>query len=1264
MTNTRTSALSRHTRPAELALRIMLAFVLACGFVAVPPSAHADPSEPIPDEGSLVEQPAGNAEKPSAPPEPLSPPEAPADPAAPVPDQNDDSDTSETPDTAATAPNAATTSLDTPEVRGPADWALDKVYGIAFGLAEGAAFKALEAAVDPDDAEELDKVLDFVDGLLGGSSGIEHECENILKAVNEMSRQLADLENSIDRQFNELEQTILLEQIENERAQIVKMSDSVYAPALAAYNEFIEAAQAYSESTGTTNEQARREAVAVKEQALVNAFDKLDYEGDLTAIETVGINMGNYTYHRYLYNLDKYADEALAFDHQRYTLLTAGINDVVANLNIIAYVQRLEYDYWKSKVENEKEGKKDPSIDPTKVPLLENSLKTNLNRIARDINYTVSEFANKDGLDTWQRTDLLTLMRPYDFQTEYDFNYESSSNRTFKYRTPDINGKATSTMHYTAVAVKTAPTMAVYRASVKGSTYLVVDGSRGISHGEKHGDLIHGLRYWEKMRYDKFFTHDYFGLPDQDFFNLLSTSDGVYSLPKDFAPLAPLVKQGSYAGSGGSLTSFLRSNGMTSLGQAPYVLMNSYVDPAPHSGVRAQNHYSSFNLYSTAIPSNGNYDSAKVKLTMEDSAGDPGMLVVLAQEPDKREAYQLFANPEGSGLDIAMTDLEGNALPDKVPAGTRVRIAVTASEPTALDSLVLKDEAGDVLETLATPEAASLAERDAASGALVFTFAMPYQDAFIVASPGVAPPNPLHFSEDADGAYLVSTLDDLVKVAAAYEQHAGAYERATFRLAADIVNLRMPFPAWTTPIGTEAHPFTGTFDGAGHRIGGFTMDMTNGPLASQKYGGIFGVIDEGGAVHDVAVSAVDFNGNPAAQSVGALAGLNRGAIADCSTGSAQTGFAPSSSWLASDEVALMNATVSGLDAGGLVAVNRGQVLNSWSGADVRASSSGHGGGLVGVSESGSSVWNGYALGNVYSGGQVGGLIGRNYGDVHNAYYAGTEVNGSQAGGFIGANHHDVFAGYVVEDAAARAFGSGYAGDDPEASLTKLARDSMAAQTFADQLNEQVTGTMNWWTRTDETNAGYPYQVKDPMIERTIVDEATGVELSGTIHAGAVLSIEPIAEGDESLSALLRHAEEADLLGELAASYRALLPVSGRKSGQTTLGGPVELRVPVPEAFHGRDVTVLQEHPDGMVALDAAIADGVVTVQVSAVSPFAVIVDDASEPAEPTVPAGKKLAPTGDSAGGAAALTTLLFAAALAIALSHGRLRRRLPKKEG
>lgn len=1250
---------SAKTSPLHAALCLLLAISLVA-LMAPMPGAGATAAFATQDESPAP------APQDAPPLEPNDPNENPAPgPAAeptndpevdPAPDPADDPAA----DPAGDDPSS-TLAANGPSVRGPADWALDKVLGIAFGLAEGAAFKALGAAVDPNSADDLEKVLDCVDGLLGGTNSIEHECEKILQAVNDLSKQLSDLENRNDQQFNDLKQTVTLNEIERQREQIVKMSDSVYAPALAAYNDFIKAAQDYSASIGTTNEPARRESARQAERALTAAFDKLDYEGDLATLETYGINMGHYTNHRYLYNLDKYADEALAFDHQRYALLVAGINDVVANLNIVVYAQRMEYDYWSAKAGNDPDDK----ALRDKVRDLESALITNLKRVTKDINFTVAEFANKDGDPAWPRTDLLTLMRPYDFQTEYDFNYESSSSRTFKYRLPDINGQATSTVHYTAVAVKTAPTMPVHRASVKGATYLVVDGSQGISHGEKHGDLIHGLRYWEKVRYSMFLTHDYFGLPDQDFFNLRSTRDGVYSLPQDFAPLAPLVRQESYASSGGSLTAFLHNNGMTSIGSAPYVLMNSYVDPAPHSGVRAQNHYSSFNLYSTAIPTNGDYGSAKVKLTMEDSAGDPAMLVVLAEEAGKREAYQLYANPEGSGLTIKMTDLAGNALPAKVPAGTCVKLSVTASEPSALDSLVLKNANDDVLETLATPEAASLAAPDTTTGAMTFTFAMPYQDAFVVATAGVAPPNPLHFAEDADGAYLVSTLDDLVKVAAAFEQHAGVYEGATFRLTADIVNLRRPFPVWTTPIGTEAHPFTGTFDGAGHRIGGFTMDMSQGGLAAQKYGGIFGVVGEGSVVRDVAVSAVDFNGNPASQSVGALAGLNRGRIVDCSTGSAQTGFAPSSEWVTPEELALMNATVSGFDAGGLVAVNSGQVLNCWSGADVRAdASNGSGGGLIGLSETGSSVWNCYALGNVHEGRKVGGLIGVNYADVHVAFYGGSQVSGTQAGSFIGANHHDVFASYANKEAAAKAFGSGYAGDSPDSMLTPMKRAEMVRESFADELNTWVAGDMNWWTWTRGVNADFPHHVKDPMIERTVVDEATGVQVSGIVHVGARLLVEPLVDGDASHSALTQHAKDAGLLGSIVSSYRATLFVAGRKSGQIARDGDVTLRVPVAGALAGRALTVIQEHPEGVDAHAAEIVDGFATAQVDAVAPFAVVADDGEgAPVEKPVPdgssdgEGSKLAPTGDPAGGwLAALGALLAAAIGGGALSLRRLR--------
>lgn len=1236
-------------------LRATLCLLLALNLVAL--------MTPLPGIGAtaaFAEQEQGDAPTPQGVPSSDNPDERPiANPEVEPSDDPAGGPAAVPADVPAANPDDALPAADVPdpEVRGPGDWVLDKVYGVVFGLAETVAFKALNEAVDPEDSEQLNKVLDFVDGLLGGSSSIEHECDQILQAVQDLSQQLGDLENSIDAQFNALEQTVTLNQIENQRAQIIKMSDSVYAPALNAYREFIDASKAYSEAWGTANENARREMAETKERALVAAFDKLDYEADLTTIETYGVNMGSYTNHRYLYNLDQYADEALAFDHQRYALLTAGINDVVANLNIVAYVQRLEYDYWKAKADNAP----DDADLRIKAADLENSLTANLNRIVRDINFTACEFANKDGDASWPRTDLLTLMRPYDFQTEYDFDYASSASRSFKYRVPDPNGKAFATAFYTSQAVKTAPVMPVYRAAVKGAPLLVVDGSRNLTYGEKHGDLIHGLRYWEKIPFGgMLLTPEYYGFPDQDFFNVLSTKDGVYALPADFNPLAPLVSQASYASSRGSLIDYLHRNGMATLTQAPYVLMNSYVSPAPHTGALSQNHYSLFNLYSTAIPTNGDYDSAKVELTMEDSVGDPALLVVLARNPDKREAHRLhMANADG--LTIEATDLAGNPLPDDVPAGTCVKVAVTASDPVALDSLVLKNADGDVLETIASSEAASLV--DASGTTMAFAFCMPYQDAYLVATPGEAAPNPLRFATDSEGTYLISTLDDLVNVSAAYEQHPTMYEHATFRLTGNIENTRRPAPAWTTPIGSEEHPFTGTFDGAGFGIGGFSMnmDVANGPLKSKTFGGLFGVVGDGGTVRNLAVYGADFSGSTSKHVIGVLAGANHGRIENCSTGTAQTWYhAPSSGVISPEELRLLNATVRSTLAGGLVGENHGDVVNCWSGADVDASTAG---GLVGRAAAGSSVWNSYALGLTLKVQAVfGGLIGENHGEVANSYSGSISVlrpePGTVAGTFIGSNHHDVFFGYTFAEFGQSPIGEGSVGGEGT-SLTELSTQTMMSQEFADMLNEQVSGDMRYWAHSADTNAGRPYLVSDPLIERTLVDAATGITLQGTIHAGAVLTLEALAEGSASHDALVQHAEEADLLGELAAAYRALLPVNGRKSGQTALDGPVTLRIPVPASFAGRDVTVLQEHPDGMVALDAPVTDGVATVQVSAVSPFAVIVDGAEglPVAKPDATGGgAKLAPTGDFATGwLGALGALLAAAAGATALSYRRL---------
>ena len=104
----------------------------------------------------------------------------------------------------------------------------------------------------------------------------------------------------------------------------------------------------------------------------------------------------------------------------------------------------------------------------------------------------------------------------------------------------------------------------------------------------------------------------------------------------------------------------------------------------------------------------------------------------------------------------------------------------------------------------------------------------------------------------------------------------GNYYLATDIDCSDTVN-------WDTgkgfvPIGNSSNPFTGTFDGRGHKI---TNLYINRP--STDFVGLFGTIASGSEIKDVGLEDVDIKGN---ERVGGLVGQNRGNITNSySTGS-------------------------------------------------------------------------------------------------------------------------------------------------------------------------------------------------------------------------------------------------------------------------------------------------------------------------------------------------------------------------------------------
>jgi filamentous hemagglutinin family protein len=206
-----------------------------------------------------------------------------------------------------------------------------------------------------------------------------------------------------------------------------------------------------------------------------------------------------------------------------------------------------------------------------------------------------------------------------------------------------------------------------------------------------------------------------------------------------------------------------------------------------------------------------------------------------------------------------------------------------------------------------------------------------------------------------------------------------------------------------TPLGTQAKPFLGTFDGLGHTISDLTIDRPATP-----YVGLFGFVGS-----DIVASAVIRNvglvgGSVAGNyGVGGLAGASYGTISNSYATGSVTGASfqvgglvgiIESGGVVSNDYATGSVTSASFTVGGLAGANYGSVASSYATGSV--SGTGNVGGLVGENEG--PISNSYATGGVSSSGNsVGGLVGYNDGGAVNSSYAKGNVTGTGTAEFIG-----------------------------------------------------------------------------------------------------------------------------------------------------------------------------------------------------------------------------------------------------------------------
>jgi len=318
---------------------------------------------------------------------------------------------------------------------------------------------------------------------------------------------------------------------------------------------------------------------------------------------------------------------------------------------------------------------------------------------------------------------------------------------------------------------------------------------------------------------------------------------------------------------------------------------------------------------------------------------------------------------------------------------------------------------------------------------------------------------------------------------------------------------------------------------------------------------------------------------------GALAAVNGGKLEYCRAGAghllADTENVP--------DLDDMNVHVeSEGTAGGLVGKNSGELVNCSTTAVVEGDIAG---GLAG--ENTGTIHNsfGSAIAEITGGTYSGGIAGVNSGALKNVYFGGD--TGGEKDGAIAGKHEDGTADACYYDQNL---------DEPagEGEIAAQAVDTadMKQDTFAAQLNENVEGDAYYWQRRDDANLGLPYTEEEPYYGRTLSDEATGVSLTGTIHAAAGLFVTPLAETDEEYLAM---AEENE---GLAGAYDVKLNLPEGASGGAFEGA---LDIAFPGAGDAGTIAILHEKDGEYVSYAAQKGgDGKYHVTVDSLSVFGVV----------------------------------------------------------
>lgn len=1096
----------------------------------------------------------------------------------------------------------------TEEAGGPiTDYVVTKIADESIELIDGWVVSGLDYAADKTGINLFSTMGDLLTLPSGkDTSEILKLCQEMKSELDAMQSEMDAISDKLDSLVGNLEKMINQDIWYNNRREYSAMMDK-YKSAYMDYTNYLDASEKYTEAVADGDADAMESEKHEMNGYLINFTENFDptKTGDPISFKSDLRQMAKYACRYYpsydrsnpnpvlsptnsitlLDNAKSVTDQTVAFEHQQYDVLEQQINDCIRSFTYMTMVNRIWMEYNIS-----------ANVDDNTKDKLLTEQETVLNEAVQAINDITAQ--GKAYTDH--------LMRSYDAEIDLALNYSGSSTQHMKGKEawPSI-GTQPYDIYLTSDWTK--PEMPAYQFKALGSSIpfvLLKENGNYLTHDKlfdfHEACIVHAYSH-QKDFYD-------YSTMSQDFLNIAVSSDYNYIGITSASTLKNLVNTQAYRLMGSNnIVNYLTGYGGVKAEDLPANVNNAVINKwdsaadriSAEPGLRLKGSWCCTYYYIDDLTNyrlddtNSKIDNRiKSVLTSPEHYnrklnGVPLLVLMQGQSLTRFSADTDAA----AGTLIQFSDENGNALNQNYTTGAQIiTLTVDASglgTDKHVESVDLVNSKGEVLDTLLTADDFNYFKNE--DDTVRFHFTAPYQKYTVRTTVGNQP-DTSETVTDSRGSMIIQedqtgikelvpsdiyTFEDLKRVARAVFEEPETYAHANFNVMADI---NAGGQAWPLPIGTDAHPYTGTFNGKGHTVSGMNVDNGTG---SQ---GLFGHLGKTAVVKALRISDTDIN--TAGSFAGVIAGINEGRIENCHTGSGH---------LLTDSADLpelddMNVHItSGQTAGGIAGKNSGIIASCSSSGQIKAQTAG---GLTG--ENSGVIRNGFgaALAKIEGQRYSGGITGMNTGELSNLYFGGSTEGGAD-GAVAGKNDSGAVDACYYDNTLDQPAGEG-ALDASAVSLNEMKQDH-----FKDLLNQKVGMEDSYWQRNDNLNLGFPYLSEDVYYAQHLEDPDTGIQVSGDrIHVAAALDVQEIDQSSSAYQEMT--AKNKDLLG----AYDISLQTPG---GAEAFEGSLDIAFPGDFGKNGK-ISILHDR-DGSCEVYNAVKkeDGLYHITVDHLSAFGIAV---------------------------------------------------------